>query len=470
MTLAHLSDGELVTQVETLSAEGHRLTARLLVHLIEVEDRRLELKSAYASMTDFCRRHLRMSEGAAFRRTTGARLVRTFPQLLERIERGELSLSVLVLLRHHLTTETVDALVAEVAGKSERQVELLLARRAPRPDVPDCIELLAAPGSQAELPTSTAGAATTADAAAAAGDGGHATGAEASESGDGASARPRLRGVEPLSADRYRVQLTASASLCEKLERACDLMRHRNPTGTLAPVIERALDVLLEKLEKECFGTLSPSRKGATKEAAETTARSAAACEKKGEKEEEEEGKAAKQQKAAKQEKVEGEEEQADAPSHVPLRAPGRVSRSTRREVFTRDGRRCTFVSADGRRCEARCLLQLDHADSLALDGGDEPENLRVRCWAHNQLHAEEIFGKEHVASCIDLRRRKLRRVMPAAPASSPFDDVAAQATRGLIRLVFGKSESEKAIALVTSRSPGLAIESLLREAIALLT
>jgi len=470
MTLAHLSDGELVTQVETLCAEGHRLTARLLVHLIEVEDRRLELKAAYSSMTEFCRRHLRMSEGAAFRRTTGARLVRMFPQLLERIERGELSLSVLVLLRHHLTAESVNGLVAEVAGKSERQVELLLARRAPRPDVRDRIELLAAPASQEELATATAGA-TAADAVAAAGDAGDATGVEPSDSGDGASARPRIRGVEPLTADRYRLQLTASASLCEKLERACDLMRHRNPTGALAPVIERALDVLLEKLEKECFGTLSPSRKVATKEAAEPTARSTVASESEKEEmeEEEEEEKAAKQEK----EEKEREEEQADAPNHAPPRAPGRVSRATRREVFTRDGRRCTFVSADGRRCEARCLLQLDHADSLALDGDDGPANLRVRCWDHNQLHAEEIFSKEHVASCIDLRRRKLRRVTPAAPASSPIspiDEVAAQATRGLIRLGFGKAETEKAIARVTARSPGLPIETLLREAITVLT
>jgi len=466
MTLAHLSDGELVMQVETLCAEGHRLTARLLVHLIEVEDRRLELKSAYASMTDFCRRHLRMSEGAAFRRTTGARLVRAFPQLLERIERGELSLSVLVLLRHHLTADTVDALVAEVAGKSERQVELLLARRAPRPDVPDLIELLGVQGSQAELPnapaaaaTATEGAAVAAGAGGGSGDGAGATAADPSDADDASSVRPRMRGVEPLSVGRYRVQLTASASLCEKLERACDLMRHRNPTGALAPVLERALDVLLEKLEKECFGTLSPSRKVATREAVETTARGAAAC-----KREEEEENA---EKAEEQAEKERKEEQADAPNRAPS---GRVSRSTRREVFARDGRRCTFVSADGRRCEARGLLQLDHADSVALDGDDEPENLRVRCWAHNQLHAEEIFGKEHVASCIDLRRRKLRRVIGAPPASSPIDDVAAQATQGLIRLGFGKSESEKAIAVVTTRSPGLPIESLLREAIAILT
>jgi hypothetical protein len=64
------------------------------------------------------------------------------------------------------------------------------------------------------------------------------------------TAAPRAR-IEPLSEARYKVQLTAGAELKAKLERACDLMRHRNPTGDLAPVIEAALELLLAKLERE---------------------------------------------------------------------------------------------------------------------------------------------------------------------------------------------------------------------------
>src|SRR4029077_3311703 len=67
--------------------------------------------------------------------------------------------------------------------------------------------------------------------------------------------------IEPLSAARYKLQLTASAELRDKLERARDLMRHRNPTGDLAAVVEGALDALLEKLEKERLGkTSQPTR------------------------------------------------------------------------------------------------------------------------------------------------------------------------------------------------------------------
>src|ERR1700712_2246483 len=123
-----LTDDALVSRLSTLCAEGHVLTARLIEHLIEVEERRLDLRSACTSMFDFCQRRLGMSEGAAFRRSTAARLVKRFPGLLERIERGELHLSTMVLLRPHLSEKNVEELANAVAGKTQRQVEELLAR------------------------------------------------------------------------------------------------------------------------------------------------------------------------------------------------------------------------------------------------------------------------------------------------------------------------------------------------------
>src|SRR6478672_8871129 len=123
MQLTDVTDDELVSRLSALCLEGHALTARMVVHLIEVEERRLHLRAACTSMFDFCQRRLGMSEGAAFRRINAARLVKRFPALLARIERGELHLSTLVLLRPHLTESNVEELAAEVVGKTQRQVE-----------------------------------------------------------------------------------------------------------------------------------------------------------------------------------------------------------------------------------------------------------------------------------------------------------------------------------------------------------
>jgi hypothetical protein len=142
--LTNLSDEELVSRLEAIRSEDRRLLARLLAHLAEVEERRLHLRTACSSLFDFCVRRLGMSEGAAFRRINGARLVRRFPCLLGSIERGEIHLSTLVLLRDHLTEANFDDLVAAASGKSEREVQQLLARHAPRPDVPATLRKLPA--------------------------------------------------------------------------------------------------------------------------------------------------------------------------------------------------------------------------------------------------------------------------------------------------------------------------------------
>src|SRR3954470_16670233 len=103
MHLTDLTDSELVSRLSALCLEGHALTARMIVHLIEVEERRLDLRGACTSMFGFCQRKLGMSEGAAYRRINAARMVKRFPSLLARIETGELRVSMLVALRHHLT-------------------------------------------------------------------------------------------------------------------------------------------------------------------------------------------------------------------------------------------------------------------------------------------------------------------------------------------------------------------------------
>jgi hypothetical protein len=218
MTLAHLSDAELLDSLTEVCFETRRLLGRLLVHLIEVEDRRLELRLACSSLFDLCVRRLHMSESAACRRIHAARLVKRFPCLLDALERGDVHLTGLLLLRDHFTTDNVHELLVAARGKTKRQLEELLAARAPKPDIlPTITELPMKPGSTMS---------------------------------PAASPVPNAR-IEPLSATRHRIELTVSSEVRDKLERARDLLGHRIPNGNLETVIDRALDVLLAKLENE---------------------------------------------------------------------------------------------------------------------------------------------------------------------------------------------------------------------------
>jgi 5-methylcytosine-specific restriction endonuclease McrA len=50
-----------------------------------------------------------------------------------------------------------------------------------------------------------------------------------------------------------------------------------------------------------------------------------------------------------------------------------------RREVWTRDGGRCAFIAGDGRRCNSRWKLELDHIHPEALGGTSTVDNLPDR-------------------------------------------------------------------------------------------
>src|SRR5256885_1373291 len=127
MKLTDLSDAQLLDSLKTICAQGRVLLARLLAHLGEVEERRLHLQAAFPSMHQFCLVRLCMSEGEACRRIAAARIARRFPDLLDRIERGELTLSTVVLISEQLTPETYDEIVGAVIGKSKLDVQEILA-------------------------------------------------------------------------------------------------------------------------------------------------------------------------------------------------------------------------------------------------------------------------------------------------------------------------------------------------------
>jgi len=77
---------------------------------------------------------------------------------------------------------------------------------------------------------------------------------------------------------------------------------------------------------------------------------------------------------------------------------PRHISAPVMREVYQRDGGRCTYVSEDGHRCNSRHFLEYDHIDPVGLGGKSIATNLRLRCHAHNQLTARADYDPEYVS------------------------------------------------------------------------
>src|SRR3954447_2384748 len=374
--VTHVTDPELIARVRRLVRADQTLNARLLVHLGELDARGLYREQAYASMFTYCVEELRMSEAQAYLRIQAARLARQFPRVLQLLAQGALHLTAIKLLGPHLTADNHLQLLERASGKGKRDIELLVAAIAPKPDVPNRTRKLpvgrahpvdAEPSSpqaaaqcaptsvdaQTSVETKQAPFALEASVRSSPVDASNTLSATPGVDGHGDSSRapfaleaPRRRGSStPLSPGRYKVEFTAGEVLHGKLAQLKDLLRHQVPDGDLAVVVERAVDLLIDQTLKQRFAqTRAPKARRSAK--------------------------------------------RRNAHSRY-------IPRAVVREVHQRDAGQCTFVSSDGKRCAERGFLELHHHDRPYARGGKATvENLRLVCRAHNALFAERDFGR----------------------------------------------------------------------------
>jgi 5-methylcytosine-specific restriction endonuclease McrA len=182
--------------------------------LAEVDARKLHLSMGSSSLFDYCLKRLGLSNNEAFHRITAARLGRRFPVIFEMLERRDVHLTAVCLLRDCLTPENHAELLREASHKTKTELEELLARRFPQANGPSRLR--------------------------------------------------KLPSFEPRSEGQYLLQLNASAALKQKLELTRDLMSHANPSGDLAVVVERALDALIERLQSRRFARTKSVRASGT--------------------------------------------------------------------------------------------------------------------------------------------------------------------------------------------------------------
>jgi len=69
--------------------------------------------------------------------------------------------------------------------------------------------------------------------------------------------------------------------------------------------------------------------------------------------------------------------------------------------VYARDKGRCSFVGANGKRCNSTWDLEIDHIVPYSRGGGNSPDNLRLLCRKHNIHQAEKSLGREFMQNRI---------------------------------------------------------------------
>jgi len=362
--LAAISDDDLLRGLAEVLSRSRRVETDLVAHIAEVDERRLYAREAFPSMFAYCTEALHLSESEAYLRIAVARASREHPMVLPMLGDGRLHLSGIALLAPHLGRQNRDVLLRRATHRSKRQIEELIAEIAPREDAPALVRRLpersvAVGGASAGGPAGgpVVGAAQRASAisvdAAPASVGAAPTSLGAvmasvptpSGMGRTVTSGPPSAVVQPLAPGRYKVQFTASAALHEKLERLRALLRSRVPDGDLGAVIEGAVTATLERLEARRFAATPRPRKGLS-----TT-------------------------------------DTSPASRHIPA--------AVRRAVHERDGSRCRYVDASGRRCQERHRLEFHHLHPFGLGGDHRVENIRLLCPIHNRSLADHDYGRE---------------------------------------------------------------------------
>jgi len=196
-----------------------------------------------------------------------------------------LNLSTVRRLALHLRPDNFEALVSMAKGRSKREVEMLVARLAPRPDVVASVRKLPAPTPPAALPpgpesapqeTAPPGPAPIALPASLATQAhvpqsispaadGDSPGVTSAPTAAVAPERPAHRPVvTALAPERYRVQFTVGEATHEKLRRVQELLRREIPDGDPGVIFDRAITLLLEDVaRKKLAATSTPkARRG----------------------------------------------------------------------------------------------------------------------------------------------------------------------------------------------------------------
>lgn len=149
---AAFSDRDLLLETERAAARERHATAALLALLAEVDTRRLYSGQGFSSLFQYATKHLHLSEPAAYGRISAARAARRFPDMLRLVDEGALSLTTIGLLGSHLTDDNHASLLEAARYKNKREVEVMVARLHPQPDIRASIRMLPVERRPAVIP------------------------------------------------------------------------------------------------------------------------------------------------------------------------------------------------------------------------------------------------------------------------------------------------------------------------------
>lgn len=341
-----MTNQEIENNLRRLIQNEREITNEILSLIGLADQRRLFIEKGYSTLFDWLVRGFGYSESAAQRRIQAARLIRSVPEITEKLSNGDISLSSISkaqsIMRLHekqsgetLSNEEKSSVVKKIEHKSSRETEKVL------------LELFPETASKVKKDKTTS-----------------------------------------IDEKTTRIALNISNETMKELERVKELLSHTLPHGSLGEVIQYLSGDFLKRRD--------PLRKPI----AETNNRSEIKTKKLNAK-----GTGALDTAATKR-----CVDVAPTSSDVGCRAnPLIITAATKkcvgrpalpaavkRKVFQAANGKCNYIDrSTGKMCGSGFQLEVDHIYPRALGGEDTFENLRCLCRVHNRFVATQVLGAD---------------------------------------------------------------------------
>ena len=333
MQLHQLSNQELILNLKTLIKNERELLTQILLHLQEVNSRKLHLGEGYGSLFEYATQALGYSEAQAYRRISAMHLLQEIPELQKPIQSGAINLTHLTQAKEYFQYETKNhnpptqaekiLILKKLENKSTRETEKIFATLNPK------IQQGTKKHDQEVF----------------------------------------------INAEQVEIRFVANQSLLEKIKHFKMIDSHHNPHPNYEVLLERLLDIAIKFKTKNNLSEINTNKPKPEVEAKANTT--------------------VKTNTITKTEAVKEDQYIINPTFSAPKIKTRYIPLFTKRIVFNRDEANCSFISkSTGKRCNSRFQLELDHRTPFAKNGDHSVSNLRILCKAHNLYMAEQVFGK----------------------------------------------------------------------------
>ncbi len=94
-----MTNNQLIKHVEYLVRRERQLVECLILHLQEIQDRKLFLQMGFVSLFECLVKHFKYSESSAYARISVLKILKDVPQVAQELSTGELNLTSLTLVQ-----------------------------------------------------------------------------------------------------------------------------------------------------------------------------------------------------------------------------------------------------------------------------------------------------------------------------------------------------------------------------------